>query len=111
MFTQEISAEEGKKLGHCLAQRPEITGIFATADVLAAGIIAGLGECGLSVPRDRSIVGFDDNYLARLTIPGLTTVHQDADRKGILATDMILRQLRGEEIEEKMIVLPVCVGK
>ena len=107
VFTQEISPEEGKKLGRLLAAKPEITGIFATADILAAGIIAGLGECGVRVPRDRSVVGFDDNYLARLTVPGLTTIHQDADRKGFLATDMILRRLRREPIEEKKIVLPV----
>ena len=107
VFTQEISPEEGKKLGRLLAEKPEITGIFATADILAAGIIAGLGECGVRVPHDRSVIGFDDNYLARLTVPGLTTIHQDADRKGFLATDMILRRLRRETIEEKKIVLPV----
>ena len=109
IFTQEISVEEGKKLGHLLAGKKEITGIFATADILAAGIMAGLGECGARVPSDKSIVGFDDNYLAQLTVPGLTTIHQDADRKGILATDMILHQLRRENIEEKKIVLPVSL--
>ena len=107
IFTPEITVEEGKKLGRLLSEKKEITGIFATADILAAGIIAGLGECGVRVPHDRSVIGFDDNYLARLTVPGLTTIHQDAGRKGFLATDMILRQLRRETIEEKKIVLPV----
>ena len=63
VFMQEISVQEGKRLGHQLSQRPEITGIFASADILAAGIMSGLDECGLSVPRDKSIVGFDDHYL------------------------------------------------
>ncbi len=107
VFTQEITAEEGMKLGRHLAARREITGIFASADILAAGIMAGLSECGQSVPGDRSVVGFDDNYLAQLTVPGLTTVHQDAEHKGILATDMILRQIRHEPIENKRVVLPV----
>ena len=107
VFTQEITVEEGKKLGRLLAARRSITGIFASADVLAAGIMAGLHTCGVQVPQEKSIVGFDDNYLSQLTIPGLTTVHQDADQKGILATDMILRQLRHEPIEERTIVLPV----
>ena len=107
VFTQEITAEEGRKLGRELAGRKDITGIFASADILAAGIIAGLNERGVSVPGDRSVVGFDDNYLAQLTVPGLTTVHQDAERKGALATELILKQLRNEPIEQKTVILPV----
>ena len=107
IFTQEITVDEGKKLGRELAAKREITGIFASADILAAGIMAGLSERGITVPADKSIVGFDDNYLSQLTIPGLTTIHQDADRKGILATDFILKQLRHEPVQEKSIILPV----
>ena len=107
LFTQEISVEEGKKLGRRLSERPEITGVFASADILAAGVMAGLSECGVSVPRDKSIVGFDDHYLAQLTIPGLTTVHQDPELKGELATDMILQQIRHEAVTEKNVILPV----
>ena len=107
VFTQEITVEEGKKLGRQLAGRPDITGVFASADILAAGIMAGLSERGVSVPEDKSVVGFDDNYLAQLTVPCLTTIHQDARRKGILAADLILKQLRHEPIEENNIVLPV----
>lgn len=109
VFTQEISVQEGKALGRLLAERTEITGIFASADILAAGIMAGLNECCVNVPLDKSVIGFDDNYLSQLTIPALTTVHQDADQKGILATDMILKQLRQEPIVEKSIVLPVSL--
>ncbi len=107
VFTQEISVQEGKRLGHALAKRPDITGVVTSADILAAGIMAGLGECGVRVPEDKSIVGFDDHYLAQLTTPGLTTIHQDAEQKGNLATDMILAQLRGEDIAEKKVILPV----
>ncbi|MBQ6384304.1 MAG: LacI family DNA-binding transcriptional regulator [Clostridia bacterium] len=107
VFTQEITPEEGIALGRRLAARPEITGIFASADLLAAGIMAGLSACGVRVPQDKSVIGFDDNYLARLTVPPLTTIHQDADQKGRLATEMILAQLRHEQMEHPRIVLPV----
>lgn len=107
VFTQEMSVQEGKQLGHLLSQRPEITGIFASADMLAAGIMAGLSECGLSIPQDKSIVGFDDHFLSQLTFPALTTIHQDAEQKGALATDMILAQVRQETIAEKHVILPV----
>ena len=109
VFTQEITVDEGRKLGHLLSEKTEITGIVASADILAAGIMAGLREKGVSVPQDKSIVGFDDNYLSRLTNPKLTTIHQDAEQKGILATEMILAQMRGEPIEERNVILPVCL--
>lgn len=107
VFMQEITVDEGKRLGRELAARREITGIFASADILAAGIMAGLNDRGIRVPAEKSVIGFDDNYLAQLTVPGLTTIHQDADRKGILAADLILKQLRGEPVQEKSIILPV----
>lgn len=107
VFTQGITVEEGKALGRHLSSRSDITAVFASADILAAGIMAGLSECGISVPGEKSIVGFDDLDLARLTTPSLTTIHQDAMEKGILATDMILKQLRHEPIPERKVILPV----
>ena len=109
VFTQEISVEEGRRLGHMLSEKKEITGIFASADILAAGIMTGLREKGVCVPRDKSIVGFDDNYLSQLTNPTLTTVHQDAERKGMLAADMILARVRGEAVENRSVILPVSL--
>lgn len=109
VFTQEISVEEGRRLGYRLSEHRDVTGIFASADILAAGIMAGLREKGVCVPRDKSIVGFDDNYLCQLTNPTLTTIHQDAEQKGVLATDMILAQLRNEPIPEKSVILPVSL--
>ena len=107
IFEQEISIDDGVRLGRTLAGRKHITGIFASADILAAGIVAGLCEEGVSVPQDKSIVGFDDNYLCRLIHPQLTTIHQDAEQKGILATKMLLGQLRHQPTDERQIILPV----
>ncbi|MBQ9168362.1 MAG: LacI family DNA-binding transcriptional regulator [Oscillospiraceae bacterium] len=109
VFAQENTVEEGCKLGYVLSEKKEITGIVASSDVLAAGIMAGLREKGVSVPQDKSIVGFDDNYLCRLTNPHLTTIHQDAGRKGVLATEMILAQMRNETVGKRSIILPVSL--
>jgi LacI family transcriptional regulator len=111
VFTQEISVEDGRRLGHLLSEKKEITGVFASADILAAGIMTGLRERGVCVPRDKSLVGFDDNYLCQLTNPTLTTIHQDAEQKGMLAADMILSLLRGEPIEQRSVILPVSLVK
>lgn len=109
VFNQEFSVDEGRKLGYMLSEKPEITGIVASADILAAGIMTGLREKGVLVPRDKSIVGFDDNYLCQLTNPTLTTIHQDAEKKGILATEMILAQMRNEPMNSNSIILPVSL--
>ncbi|MCL1820687.1 MAG: LacI family transcriptional regulator [Oscillospiraceae bacterium] len=107
VFEQEISVDEGMKLGRHLSGVEEITGIFASADILAAGIIAGLREADVSVPDDKSIVGFDDNYLCQITHPRLTTIHQDVEMKGTIATEMIVNQLQGVPIKESKVILPV----
>ena len=109
VFEQEISVEEGAQLGRFLSERKSITGIFASADILAAGIIAGLRERGVHVPEDKSIIGFDDNYLCQITWPRLTTIHQNIDKKGILATEMLIAQLSKKPIKDREIILPVSL--
>ncbi|MCL2050448.1 MAG: LacI family transcriptional regulator [Lachnospiraceae bacterium] len=107
VYGQEFSVEAGMNLGHKLAKMDKITAIFATADILATGIIVGLREKGINVPKDKSIVGFDNNYLCRISHPQLTTIHQDIEEKGTIATKMMLNQLMGREITERKIILPV----
>lgn len=107
VFEQELyNTTEGIKLGRRIGIKKEVTGIFATADILAAGIITGLRDIGINVPDEKSIVGFDDNYLCQITYPRLTTVHQDAEQKGIIAAEMMLAQLKGKPIRERKIILP-----
>jgi len=77
ILASEFSVREASKLGKAIAQRKDITAIFATADLLAAGVMTGIREGGKSVPEDYSIVGFDDLNWCRLTNPNLTTIRQN----------------------------------
>jgi DNA-binding LacI/PurR family transcriptional regulator len=52
------------------------TAIFASTDLLAIGALHAAGRMGMTVPRDVSIVGFDDLPMAEYTNPALTTVRQ-----------------------------------
>ncbi len=108
VYQQEIGIEQGTALGRDLARRQDYTAIFATADILAAGLISGLQEAGRRVPEDISIVGFDDLNIARLTSPQLTTVHQDVVEKGVIAARMLVDALQGRDRETPhSVVLPV----
>jgi DNA-binding LacI/PurR family transcriptional regulator len=67
----------GHEIGLRLAADPEVTAIFCGNDEIAMGVIRGLNDAGLSVPRDVSVAGFDDHPLAAMWVPSITTAHQD----------------------------------
>lgn len=88
------SFEDGRRLGLRLRHdRPEVTAVFATADHLAVGIMAGIAEAGGSVPGDVSVIGFDDLDFAAYTTPGLTTVAQNMPAKVAEASRIILDEI------------------
>jgi LacI family transcriptional regulator len=64
------------------------TGIVATSDVQAIGVMEAATSMGLRIPDDLSVVGYDDIELA--TLMGLTTVRQPLERSGSRAADLVL---------------------
>jgi DNA-binding LacI/PurR family transcriptional regulator len=73
------------------------TAIFCFNDMTAIGAIKAACAAGLRVPRDLSIVGFDDISLARYLVPALTTVAQQKDLMARLAVELILSLLDSRE--------------
>jgi DNA-binding LacI/PurR family transcriptional regulator len=71
-----------------LDRRP--TGVLCFSDAIAVGAIAAIQDAGLSVPSDVSVVGFDDNPVARRSRPALTTVRQDSQAKGRAAAGLLV---------------------
>jgi LacI family transcriptional regulator len=107
VFEQELDTETTIALGRRLALRDDLTAVFATADILAAGIMAGIEQSGKCVPEDISVIGFDDINLCRLTSPTLTTIHQDAPLKGKLAVNFLIDLLDKNPIKDREIILPI----
>lgn len=87
--------------GVLLSRDPGPTAIIALSDQLALGAIEAARERGLLVPKDLSVVGFDDVPEAAISDPPLTTISQDHVEKGTLAGRLLVAQLRGEETEER----------
>jgi DNA-binding LacI/PurR family transcriptional regulator len=109
-FTHDGAAAAMTRL---LAAHPEIDGVFAASDQMAAGALAVLAAAGRRVPADVAVVGFDDQAIATSTIPPLTSVRQPIEELGhemarllleavdapdpvprrvILATELVVRQ-------------------
>ncbi|MCC8250501.1 LacI family DNA-binding transcriptional regulator [Saccharothrix luteola] len=90
--TKDDGIELGRRL---LASHPEATAVFATADILAIGIIEGLHAIGVPVPERVSVVGFDDLDISAYITPMLTTVAQDIVGKATHAVDRLLDLAEG----------------
>jgi DNA-binding LacI/PurR family transcriptional regulator len=77
-----------------LADRP--TGVFASSDVQATGVIAAARTSGLDVPRDLSVIGFDDVEIAKYA--GLTTIHQPLFDSGLMGAQLLLEAVAGNDL-------------
>jgi len=89
-----------------LSQSVQATAIFCASDELAMGAMRAAQEQGLRVPRDLSIVGFDDIEMAAFSNPPLTTVRQPCAEFGRRATQMMLQILEGKTLSNERVVLP-----
>jgi LacI family transcriptional regulator len=73
--------------------RSGVTGIVAYNDLTAIGALRGLRQAGALVPKDVSVIGFDDIEMAAWTDPPLTTIRQPTDALGQWAVDRLARVL------------------
>ncbi|MFB9236619.1 LacI family DNA-binding transcriptional regulator [Plantactinospora siamensis] len=73
-----------------MERRPGTTAIFALNDLMAVGALAALPDLGLLVPRDLSVVGFDDLWFSADVQPSLTTVRLPLEEMGARAMSLVL---------------------
>jgi DNA-binding LacI/PurR family transcriptional regulator len=79
------------------------TAIFAANDHMAFGVLRALNERGLGIPRDVSVVGFDDIQGSDCTLPPLTTIRQNHDALGRAAMELMLEAIAGEPVRRMTI--------
>jgi DNA-binding LacI/PurR family transcriptional regulator len=106
--TLQLDAISTEQSGHAaatdlLARGLAFDAIVAASDLIAIGAIRALQMRGIDVPRDVSVVGFDDIPAATLANPPLTTIAQDTRLAGELLVDSLLSQIRGEHAEPQML--------
>jgi DNA-binding LacI/PurR family transcriptional regulator len=86
-----------------LAEQP--TAVFCDDDIIAAGMYLAARERGLRIPRDLSVVGFDDMDFARVLEPPLTTVALDGELLGATAFELLEERMAGRRAR-RPVVLP-----
>jgi LacI family transcriptional regulator len=91
MLAGDYTFESGLEAGQAMLSRGRRpTAIFASNDEMALGCMAAAAECGLRVPQDISIAGFDDSGGSRMSFPPLTTLRQPIDAMAALAASALI---------------------
>ena len=80
-----------------LLNNPKITAIICGQDVLALGALLEAQKQGLRIPKDLSIIGFDDLEISRHLLPSLSTIHIDAIGMWAQAANHLISQINGVE--------------
>ncbi len=83
-----------------------VTGIVCGSDLMALGAIRAARQRGLVVPRDVSVVGYDDSPLIAFTDPPLTTVRQPVQAMASAAVRALLDEIRGQPAPRSEFVFP-----
>ena len=78
-------------------------GLFSISDRMASGAVNALQSCGLRVPDDVAVVGFDNTDAAYMTTPPLTTVSQPRRELGAEAMKSLLERFEGKIPENKIL--------
>ena len=103
----DFSIRSGAEAADALLDRPDRpTAIFCFSDEMAMGVIAAARRRGLQIPKDLSVVGFDDIRFAECFDPPLTTVAQPMRAIGEGTVHLLLQILQGGHATPDSITLP-----
>src|SRR5579884_3471496 len=109
-LTGDWSARAGYDLGRRLSADPAVTAIFVANDQMALGVLRAMNEAGREIPREISVVGFDDIPEAPYFTPPLTTIRQDFNEMGSRSLRLLLRMIEaGQRVDAGASVRPELV--
>ena len=107
----DFSLESGRDAARrILAMQHRPTAVFCASDQVAFGLISTLSAAGVHVPRDLSVVGFDDIELSEYYVPALTTIRQFRQTLGARAARLLLERLNGSgpvEMDSREVLVDV----
>ena len=103
------SARSGYEVGQRLIQQPEVTAVFVGNDQMALGLLRALHEAGRAIPKDISVVGFDDIPEAAYFTPPLTTIRQDFPEAGRRCLQLLVTLIEARENPANVMVDPELV--
>jgi DNA-binding LacI/PurR family transcriptional regulator len=111
LYVGDWLPESGYRAGLAIADTGGVDGVVVANDHMALGLLRAFDECGIRVPHDIAVVGFDDLVIAEYTIPPLTTMRQPFDDMGSVCIDQLVRLIRGEPAHDTALPAELIVRR
>lgn len=106
VYENDFQPEGGyESMNYLLKQAQRPTAVFCGCDMMALGAISAITEKGLQVPRDISVIGYDNIHSSRFFAPPLTTVNQSKIRLGRMALDLLFERIQNSDTPSQPKVL------
>ncbi len=106
-YTEDRKTHPYEKMRQMAACRAQLffDAVVSYNDQIAIVVMRALNEAGLSVPKDVSVTGYDDSYLAETCKVPLTTISHPQEKLGEMAAELLLQIIREGETEETSHIL------
>lgn len=106
IFESDTGYRKGIAVGQAMAISDiKFTAAAVMSDIVAMGVMEGLRLCGLNVPNDVSVIGFDNLPEGNYSSPKLTTVSQNLERKALMVGEYLFKMIREKQeivVDEKV---------
>ena len=106
--SNDYSFTSARKLANkILSKKNRVTALFCISDIMALGAVYGAREVGLDVPKDVTVLGFDNLEYTEMMVPRISTVEQPCNKIGAMAMERVQEKLMSPNDEEsKIVILP-----
>lgn len=111
IFESNLSEDDGIALAKKILKNPLIDGIYSANDTAAISAIQYLKSKGKKIPNDIAVVGFNNDPIAAVIEPSLTTIHQPGFEIGKLAASQLINQIvtnnglyQSEKLDSELII-------
>lgn len=108
ILVDKHTIEDGKQVMRLLLEMKDCpTAVFTGSDEIASGLMLAAKQAGLAIPKDLAILGFDDQPIAEVLEPALSTIRQPIEQMGRKAGEILLAMLEQGDLEPEVYELPV----
>jgi len=102
---EDFTSKAGYEVAASIKNFSQYDAFVCVNDLVASGVMRYLAEKKLSIPKDIAVVGIDNTELSTVLNPALTSVDLHAEKRGVVAAQMLLRRIANPDkpIEQEVI--------